>query len=139
MHIKEFHNMLEEEKIVEAEAVEAKPVEETAAAPVGDQDAKAKNALTAFILAMIATVIAWIPVASVAGIVISAIAIAKSGKAAGVTRYPHKVFAIVAKIVGIFMLVASIGMTIFYFIELVGLIIAAFAAIAEAASTGIIL
>ena len=113
--------MLDEEKVVDAEVVDAEPVKEEApvATRPAEDDAKAKNALAAFIMSIIAFCLAWEPVGSIAGIILGAIALNKSKAAAGVVRKPHAVFNKVAKPVAIVSLIAGIVMTIVWFIVLI--------------------
>ena len=74
--------MLDEEKVVDAEVVEAEPVNEApVAAPAGDEP-QAKAALAAFIMSIIGFCFAWEPVGSVVGIILGAIALGKTRAAA---------------------------------------------------------
>ena len=125
--------MLDEEKVVDAEVVDAEPVKEEA--PVAtrptEDDAKAKNVLVAFILSLIGFGVAWEPVISIAAIILGAIALNKAKLGAGVTRNPHRVFVKIAKPVAIVDVIAGVVMTIVYIITgiiyLVGIATAAMA------------
>lgn len=137
--------MLEEEKVVEAEAVkeEEAPVEAVAvaepiadAAPAAEAADTSKNALIAFILALVALCLGWEPFASVVGIVLSAIALKQAKIGANTTKKPFNVFVKIAKPVAIVMLIASIIMTVVWAIYGIVLLAAAGCAAAmEAASS----
>lgn len=131
--------MLEEEKVVEAEVVaEEEPAQAQAAEPVADQEALKKNALMAFIFALVAM---FLCESAILGIIFAAISLKKVKAAAGVTANPQRIFVKIAKPVAIVALVCSIVAIAIYAIVIpltCGAALCA-AAVEDAASTTLVL
>jgi hypothetical protein len=94
---------------------------------------QSRSALTAFILSIIGFVVAWGPVVSVAGIILGAISLGTGKKNNPETeQQPFRTFGKIAKPVGIVDIIAGAGMTIFWIVYLIVVVIAAAIAAANA-------
>ena len=94
---------------------------------------QSRSALTAFILSIIGFVVAWGPVVSVAGIILGAISLGTGKRNNPETeQQPFRTFGKIAKPVGIVDIIAGAGMTIFWIVYLIVVVIAAAVAAANA-------